>query len=63
MKDAPTLFGKEEFVSDMVQKLRSRFVVMKDVPIKYPKEEFVEDMELSEQRSRFAVMKVVPTFL
>ena len=42
MKDVPILFSKEEFVSDMVQKLR--LAVMKDAQIKLSEEEFVRDM-------------------
>ena len=60
-KDVPIMPRKEEFVSDMVQKLRH--AVIKDVPMLFRVEEFVLDMEPSEQRSRLALMKVVPIWL
>ena len=42
-KDVPIMLGgKEEFVSDMVPKLR--LAAMKDAPIKQGMEEFVSDM-------------------
>ena len=44
MKDAPTKFRKEEYVSNMVQ--RPILVVMKDVPTMFRKEESVSGMVL-----------------
>ena len=52
MDVAIMLGGKEEFVSDMVPKLR--LAAMKDAPIKQGMEEFVSDMV---PKLRFAAMK------
>ena len=56
MKDVPIMLLKEEFVRDMVPKLRF-FAAMKDAPIKHRMEEFVSDMV---PKLRFAAMKDVP---
>jgi len=45
--------GEEEFALNMVQKLKSRFVVMKDVPTKLSATMFVCGMEESERGSIF----------
>ena len=55
--------GQEEgeFASDMVQKVRSRFVVMRDVPTKLSATMLVCGMEQSERRGVLAAMKDVIT--
>ena len=55
MKDVPTKLSVEEYVADMVPKLR--LAVMKDVPILLSREECVRD---TERRGKLAVMKDVP---
>ena len=47
MKDVPTMQRREEFASDMVQKLRLRLAIMKDAQIKLSREGYVGDMEPS----------------
>ena len=60
MKDAPIKQGMEEFVSDMVPKLR--FAAMKDAPIKQGREESVQVM-VQRLWKGFVDMKVAPNML
>ena len=59
-RDVPTWYRMEEYVSDMVRKLR--LAVLKDVPIMLLREEYVSDTVQRETgRNILAVKKDVPT--
>ena len=60
IKVVPIIQEEGEFALNMVQKLRSRFVVMKDVPTKLSATMFAGGTEESNRRSILADTKVVP---
>ena len=47
LRDVPTRFRTEEYVSNMVQRRRGRSALMKDAPARFGVEVCVEDMAQS----------------